>query len=90
MVKDLKESRETLNKIDDKMKELYLERMEVIKDVTAYKIENGMATFDRAREEAMKDRLASDLSEPFKSYYLEFLETILKTSKDLQDRIKGE
>lgn len=90
MVKDLKESRETLNKIDDKMKELYLERMEVIKDVTAYKIENGMATFDRAREEAMKERLASDLSEPLKSYYLEFLKTILKTSKDLQDRIKGE
>ena len=90
MVKDLKESRETLNKIDDKMKELYLERMEVIKDVTAYKIKNGMATFDRAREEAMKERLASDLSEPLKSYYLEFLETILKTSKDLQDKIKGE
>ena len=90
MVKDLKESRETLNKIDDKMKELYLERMEVIKDVTAYKIENGMATFDRAREEAMKERLAGDLSEPLKSYYLEFLKTILKTSKDLQDRIKGE
>ena len=90
MVKDLKELRETLNKIDDKMKELYLERMEVIKDVTAYKIENGMATFDRAREEAMKERLASDLSEPLKSYYLEFLKTILKTSKDLQDRIKGE
>ncbi len=84
-MQDLATSREKLNIIDAKMKELYLERMAVIKEVTAYKKANGIATYDPKRESEMKERLSKDVPEGLKAYYLEFLETILKTSKDLQD-----
>ncbi len=84
-MQDLTTSRQKLNAIDARMKELYLERMQIIKEVTAYKKANGIATYDPKRESEMKERLSEGISDELKAYYLEFLETVLKTSKDFQD-----
>ncbi len=77
-----------LNEIDNRLKELFLRRMEVIGDVSAYKKANGIAIYDPERERAMKDRLSSDLQEPMKTLYLEFLDTILNASKELQSDLR--
>ncbi len=77
-----------LNEIDNRLKELFLRRMEVIGDVSAYKKANGIAIYDPERERAMKDRLSSDLQEPMKTLYLEFLDTILNASKELQSNLR--
>ena len=87
-MKNLDECRVELNSIDDKMKELFILRMKTIKDVALYKKENGLAIFDEKREALMKNRLSSDVNE-VKDEYLEFLDCILKVSKDYQNKIIG-
>ena len=85
-MKDLNESRLIINEIDDEMKKLFLKRMETVKGVALYKKENNLPVFDESREASMKERLAGDLDE-MKPYYLNFLEAILKESKDYQKAI---
>ncbi len=81
---DLLEKRELINKVDAKMKALFLERMDIVKDIALYKKENGMAIFDEKREAEMKKRLTQDLEEPLRSLYLAFLETTVDVSKEYQ------
>ena len=70
------------------MKKPFIERMNVVVDVVKYKKENIMAIFDAGREESMKQRLSSDL-DVLKPYYLNFLEAMLKESKDYQKGMLG-
>ena len=81
---DLLEKRELINKVDAKMKALFLERMDIVKDIALYKKENGMEIFDEKREAEMKKRLTQDLEEPLRSLYLAFLETTVDVSKKYQ------
>ena len=85
-MKDLNEARIKLNNIDDKMKSLFIERMNIVKDIALYKKENNLPIFDAKREEEMKERLSKDMGE-LKEYYLELLNTILKESKEYQEII---
>lgn len=85
-MKDLNEAREKLNDIDDKMKKLFIDRMNVIKEVALYKKANNMEIYDENREKTMFDRLGNDLDE-LKPYYFNFLKSILKESKDYQKEI---
>ena len=87
-MKTLEMCRLELNEMDNRLKELFLRRMEVIGDVSAYKKANGIAIYDPERERAMKDRLSSDLQEPMKTLYLEFLDSILNASKELQSDLR--
>ena len=57
---DLNEARIKLNDIDDKMKSLFIERMNIVKDIAIYKKENDLPIFDAKREEEMKERLSKD------------------------------
>ena len=83
-MKDLNEARIKLNDIDDKMKSLFIERMNIVKEIALYKKENNLPIFDAKREEEMKERLSKDTGE-LKEYYLELLNTILKESKKYQE-----
>ena len=85
-MKDLNEARLRLNDIDDKMKSLFIERMNIVKDIALYKKENNLPIFDPKREEEMKERLSKDTGE-LKEYYLEYLNAILKESKAFQETI---
>ena len=85
-MKDLNEARLRLNDIDDKMKSLFIERMNIIKEIALYKKQNNLPIFDAKREEEMKERLSKDTGE-LKEYYLELLNTILKESKKYQEII---
>ena len=87
-MKTLEMCRLELNEIDNRLKELFLRRMEVIGDVSAYKKANGIAIYDPERERTMKDRLSSDLQEPMKTLYLKFLDSILNASKELQSDLR--
>ncbi len=86
---DLIECRNQINEIDDEMKALFLKRMEVVKNVALYKIENNMPIFDASREASMKERLSADTGD-MKEYYLAFLEETVKQSKEYQKKIIDE
>lgn len=47
---NLQESRERIDKIDKKIVELFEQRMEIAKEVAAYKIHTGKQVFDKERE----------------------------------------
>ena len=51
MKKDLNEIRQEINKIDFSMKELFIQRMNLVKDVIKYKIDNNIDILDSSREE---------------------------------------
>lgn len=85
---DLDVARKELNCIDENMKKLFLRRMEIVKDIAAYKKENNLPIFDANRENEMKKRLASDIEE-VRDYYLNFLEALLIESKNYQKKINS-
>lgn len=86
-MKDLNESRLIIDDIDKKMKELFIKRMETVKDIALYKKQNGLAIFDEKRESAMFERLGSDLDEDLKNYYLDFLKNVVRISKEYQKEL---
>lgn len=86
-MKDLKECREILNAIDPLIKELFIKRMEVVKEVALYKKANNMAIFDAQREKEMKERLTKEVDDELRPYYLAFLESMLEISKEYQKEL---
>ena len=50
-MKDLQETRLALDAVDRQIVALFEERMNLARDVAAYKIERGMPVLDRSREE---------------------------------------
>ncbi|MBQ8897548.1 MAG: bifunctional chorismate mutase/prephenate dehydratase [Clostridia bacterium] len=56
---ELSEIREQLNKIDDSLLSLFLERMELSGQVARYKLEHNMPIVDRAREREIIARLTA-------------------------------
>lgn len=83
---NLNECRSQINEIDNKMKELFLKRMEIVAKVATYKKNNNLAIFDARREEEMKKRLLENINDELKKEYLQFLESILVISKDYQKK----
>lgn len=90
MAKPIEELRLKLNEIDDKLKKLFLERMEVVKGVAEYKIENSLPVLDSNRENEMIERLSKDVNEEMKESYKEFLKAYVSLSRDLQTKIINE
>lgn len=87
-MKDLNKLRDEINSLDQKMKKLFLRRMDIVKDIYSYKKEHDLPIYDKAREEEMIKNLLLDVDESLKDYYLKFIKLILATSKDYQNKLK--
>lgn len=80
------EARAKINQIDEKMVELFEERMTCVLDVLKYKKEHNLAVFDNKREEEIIKRNVSLLkNKELKEYYLIFFDSVLKSSKKYQE-----
>lgn len=80
--------REQIDKIDSEIIKLYEERMEVVKGVINYKIENNIPILDTNRESAMLEKNLKKIeNEQLKKYYISVLQGFLKASKELQTDI---
>lgn len=87
-MESINEARLLLNDIDEEMKELFIKRMNIIKEVALYKERNNLPIFDEKREIEMKERLSKDTKD-LQFYYLDFLNIILSLSKKYQKEIIG-
>lgn len=87
-MKDLNKLRDEINSLDQKMKELFLRRMDIVKDIYSYKKEHELPIYDKTREEEMIKNLLLDIDESLKDYYLKFIKLILDTSKEYQNKLK--
>lgn len=85
MKKDLNEIRQEINKIDFSMKELFIQRMNLVKDVTKYKIDNNIDILDSSREEEVISLNSKELIDSeFYSYYIQYLKDVMNISKEYQ------
>lgn len=76
-----------INEIDDQLKELFLLRMRHVQDVAEYKAKHGMPILDSQREQEMVERLITGVDPSIQSYYLSFLESYIKISKEFQTKL---
>ena len=87
-MKTLEESRIEIDEIDNKIIELYEKRMQVVKEVINYKIENNIPILDANRESSMLSKNLKKINnEEFKKYYEDVLKGYLKASKEMQQDI---
>lgn len=85
-MKDIKELREEINKIDSDMAELFTRRMDIVNQIALYKKERGLAIYDENREkEIIRNNLSLIKDEKIKEYYLSFFKSVLKESKRYQE-----
>ena len=80
--------RRKINAIDDEMAKLFIDRMEVAKNVAQYKKEYGLQIKDEKREEALKARLLEKIDdEELRGYYTRFLNGLIDISCDYQSEL---
>ena len=85
----LKICRDLIDSIDEKIIELYEQRMDVVKEVIEYKLENNISISDSSRENKMlENNLKKIKNEEYKKYYKDILDGYLKASKRMQEDIK--
>ena len=85
MKKDLNKIRQEINKIDFSMKELFIQRMNLIKEVIKYKIDNNIDILDSSREEEVISLNSKELIDSeFYSYYIQYLKDVMNISKEYQ------
>jgi chorismate mutase/prephenate dehydratase len=80
------EARNKINVIDEKMVELFEERMAAVLDVLKYKKEHNLAVFDSKREEEIiKKNIDLLKNKELEKYYLDFFNSLLSVSKKYQE-----
>lgn len=80
--------RDLVDSIDNQIIELYVKRMEIVKEITKLKIDNNLPVLDQNREKIMLEKnLEKIKDDEFKKYYKSVLEGFLKASKEMQKDI---
>ena len=82
---DIELYRKQLDDIDQEMRHLFVERMEIVSKVGHWKSLNNFPIYDPVRENQMIEKNVKALGNSDVSrYYEEFLKTLIKLSKDYQ------
>lgn len=84
MEKDLNYYRNELDIIDLEMQELFKKRMQIVKEIANYKVQNNLAIYDKTREKTQLENITQNKDKIVSSYYPEVFKSILKVSKDYQ------
>ncbi|MBO7673525.1 MAG: chorismate mutase [Atopobiaceae bacterium] len=88
-MKDLSQIREQIDRIDANISELLLERMEVSREVAAYKRATGKPIYDATRERANIDAASSRVPAELSSYAAVIQSVLMEASRETQYRELG-
>ena len=83
-MEELKDLRERIDAIDQQMVDLFKQRMEVSKEVAAYKQEHGLPTLDVSRERALLAKVGSLAGEDLADYTEAVFRSIRAASRSYQ------
>lgn len=90
-MKSLTESRAALDAVDREIVRLFEKRMEIARDVAAYKIANGLPVLDRSREAQVLDSRAAMLQDPhWEDSVRALFESVMAISRAEQERLLTE
>ena len=86
----LEQARTQIDAIDREMAKLYEARLDAVKDVIAYKIENDLPILDSGREQDVIEKNLQFIQNPdYKEYYESFIKFIMKESKAYQRTLQS-
>lgn len=88
-MEELKDLREKIDAIDQQMVDLFKQRMEVSKEVAAYKRANGLPTLDTGRERALLGKVGEQAGEELADYTQSVYRTILAAGRSYQNACSG-
>ena len=83
---NLEECRKEIDSIDKELVELFTRRMNVAKEVAAYKKETGMAVYDSERERKLLEKVEETAGEEFGDYARRLYGSILDLSRTYQSK----
>ena len=84
-MKNLKELRKEIDVIDDEIRKLFEERMNIVKQVRMFKKEHQIQILDKKREDEVIEKNIKKLNDDsLKESYKKFLEFMMEISKELQ------
>ena len=79
---DLNGAREAIASIDEQMAALFVQRMEAVRDVAAYKRDRGLPIEDRQQEARVIARCGAFVEdEQMRPFYIQFLQDTMDVSK---------
>lgn len=82
---DLEESRNAIREIDEQMAVLFVQRMEAVREVAAYKRERGLPVEDKEQEKrVIAGRSALVEDDQMRPFYVQFLQSTMDVSKRWQ------
>lgn len=85
---DLEKARKEINEADRGIAELFVRRMNAVKQVAAYKKEHGLPVYDAAREAELLLHNSEYVADPeLRSYYVNFHKAVVDISKKYQHRL---
>ena len=85
MSKKLEELREKIDGIDEKIVKLYRERMDVTKDIAAYKKEKELPVLDAGRERAVLAKIGQLAGDDLADYAQSVYRTVMATTRSYQN-----
>lgn len=83
---DLEKCRQEIDNIDKALVELFVKRMNVAKDVAAYKKETGMNVYDGERERNLLEKVEENAGEEYGDYARRLYSSILDLSRTYQSK----
>lgn len=83
---NLQEIRGKLDTIDSQMIGLFCQRMNLVKDVAAYKQEHNLPILDTGREQGILHRVSLLAGEEMSGYAQRLFETLMMLSREYQEK----
>ncbi len=84
---NLETLRDEIDSIDEQLVKLFVERMEIVRGVAEYKIENDLPIFHPERELKVIEKAVNRAPEEMKEYVEDFFNDVMKTSKKMQEKL---
>ena len=81
----IEQMREEINTINDEMLKLFLQRMEISREIGKIKVSEGRPFLDRKREEETLEWAASNSPLEIQSYSIEFFRNLMQLSRQFQE-----
>ena len=84
---DLTDARNKIDIIDKEMKELFIKRMSVSKEIAGIKAASGAKIYNPEREAEVINNLITDVDDELKPMYTAFIKKIMELSRQYQQSI---
>lgn len=90
MAEDIKKLREQIDEIDSNLLSLYEKRMDVVRSIAKYKMENNIPVYDAKREdEKLDDVFASVKNKHYADGAAQLFITLMQASREMQEEMMG-